>query len=147
MTKHFSWSQNISKSGTSAGSRISQRGVRQPLRAGGANLLFDHFFFQNCMKRKKFWPREGARPWHPPPFRSASEYILNPKIIPNLPWDLHKIRWDKIRILTGCCRPPSTINVAHIGKYSSLKYEENHTVENIPVQKETCMTSYFTLFT
>ena len=45
---------------------------------GGANLLFDQKFPKNCMKMKEFRPRGGARPWRPPPLRSANGYAFQP---------------------------------------------------------------------
>ena len=48
-------------------------GARQPER-GGANLLFDQFFSENCMKMKKFWSRGGgALPCAP--LRSATANV------------------------------------------------------------------------
>ena len=44
---------------TSGGSRISQRGVRQP--QGGANLLFHQFFPKTAWKRTNFGSEVEAR--------------------------------------------------------------------------------------
>ena len=45
----------------SGGSRISQRGVRQPQKGGGANLLFDQFSLKTAWKWRNFGPEVGAR--------------------------------------------------------------------------------------
>ena len=43
------------------------RGVRQPLRGEGANLLFDKFFHENCMKMKILVQKgRSSRPLDPP---------------------------------------------------------------------------------
>ena len=39
-------------------SEFPRRGAATP--EGGANLLFDQFFPENCMKMNKLWPRQGG---------------------------------------------------------------------------------------
>ena len=48
---------------SSGGSRISQTGGGANFQGGGANLLFNQIFPENCMKMKEFGPRgEDTRP-------------------------------------------------------------------------------------
>ena len=46
----------------SGGSRIPRGGGNR--KGGGANLLFDINFAENCVKMKKNWTEKKGRPWH-----------------------------------------------------------------------------------